>query len=260
MESTNAQPYIRGDVLALPFVGVQEESTWIADKVKFLCGTAYRDRPEAEERGLTWSDMAVLLRSVRRDAAPIIEAFKAADIPYVVGGMTGLFDTPEVAVMRLVFYFLADHTPTGEPPPSLAAIQRSLAGSWWGIPARGLETGMNLLRERKGMIGPVMRADLYLQKLYLDFLERLELREERIRTQSGRTGEIVFYNLGKFRQVISDFETINFHSAPNRLYQAFAGFLEFQAADYYPEGWEESGHTKPDAVQVMTVHQAKGMQ
>jgi DNA helicase-2/ATP-dependent DNA helicase PcrA len=260
MESTNAQPYVRGDVLALVFPGVQEEAAWIAEKIQFLHDTAYLDRPGAVRRGLAWSDMAVLLRSVRRDGEPIINALKAAEIPYLVGGMTGLFDTPEIKSMRQVFYFLADYTPRGEPLPTLAALQHSFGAVWWGISSKGLSAGLNLLRERKRMIGSVMNADLYLQKLYLDFLDWLGLREENIRAESGRTGGIVFYNLGKFSQVISDFETINFHTTPARMYETFAGFLEFQASDYYPEGWEESGHTKPDAVQVMTVHQAKGMQ
>jgi DNA helicase-2/ATP-dependent DNA helicase PcrA len=90
-------------------------------------------------------------------------------------------------------------------------------------------------------------------------LEALNVREESIRAP-GRSGEVVFYNLGKFSQLISDFETINFKSNTASLYAAFAGFLEFQAAEYYPEGWEEATYTTPDAVQVMTVHQAKGMQ
>ena len=48
-----------------------------------------------------------------------------------------------------------------------------------------------------------------LQRAYLDFLEALALREERI--PCGR-GEVVYYNLGKFSQVISDFEEIHFTS------------------------------------------------
>jgi len=120
---------------------------------------------------------------------------------------------------------------------------------------------MKLLRDRRQRIGPKMDAELYLQRAYLDFLANLRVREETIKPESGsRSGEVVFYNLGKFSQVISDFETIQFKSSPERLYAAFSGFLEYQAAEYYPEGWEEAGYTRPDAVQVMTVHQAKGMQ
>jgi DNA helicase-2/ATP-dependent DNA helicase PcrA len=76
---------------------------------------------------------------------------------------------------------------------------------------------------------------------------------------NGR-GDVVFYNLGKFSQVISDFEAINFHSKPVDKYATFASFLEFHAEDAYPEGWQDNQYANPDAIRIMTVHQAKGMQ
>ena len=42
--------------------------------------------------------------------------------------------------------------------------------------------------------------------------------------------------------------------------KSFAKFLEFQADEAYPEGWQDSDYATPDAVQIMTVHQAKGLQ
>ena len=71
---------------------------------------------------------------------------------------------------------------------------------------------------------------------------------------------MVFYNLGKFSQVISDFETIHFHSKPAEKYGSFAGFLQHRAEDAYPEGWQDNQYANPDAVHIMTIHQAKGMQ
>ena len=76
---------------------------------------------------------------------------------------------------------------------------------------------------------------------------------------NGR-GEIVFYNLGKFSQVISDFETIHYHSKPKEKYESFANFLQYGAEDAYPEGWQDNQYANPDAIRIMTVHQAKGMQ
>ena len=37
-------------------------------------------------------------------------------------------------------------------------------------------------------------------------------------------------------------------------------FLEHRAEDAYPEGWQDNQYANPDAVRIMTVHQAKGMQ
>ena len=96
-----------------------------------------------------------------------------------------------------------------------------------------------------------------LQRQFIAFLENAGLREERV---PGGRGEVVFYNLGKFSQAISDFESIHFHSKPVEKYASFAGFLRHHAENAYPEGWQDNAFVSPDAVRIMTVHQAKGLQ
>ena len=96
-----------------------------------------------------------------------------------------------------------------------------------------------------------------LQRQFIAFLENAGLREEQV---PGGRGEVVFYNLGKFSQAISDFESIHFHSNPVEKYASFAGFLRHHAESAYPEGWQDNAFVSPDAVRIMTVHQAKGLQ
>jgi len=57
----------------------------------------------------------------------------------------------------------------------------------------------------------------------------------------------VYYNLGKFSQVISDYEQIHFQSDPKSKYEGFADFLIHQAPNYYPEGWEDTAYAHPNA-------------
>ncbi len=261
MESTDAQPYRAGNILARELSDVDDEAAWIVGKIQDLHGTEYQDRAGSPSRGLTYADFAVLLRSVKRDAGPILEALEEAGIPYVVGGMNGLFDTLEVGAMRAAFHYLADFALPGEDPLDEERLADIFSGARLGLKPSQIVSGIAFLKERKSLIGKEMDATLYLQRLYLDVLEHLGLREEAIdRVGDGRSGEIVYYNLGKFSQVISDYERINFNSAPINLYARFAEFLYHQAPDYYPEGWKEAASATPDAVQVMTVHQAKGMQ
>ena len=52
-----------------------------------------------------------------------------------------------------------------------------------------------------------------IQRLYLEFLESLELREETVPGDPARA-ELVFYQLGKFSQAISDLEGIDFELGP----------------------------------------------
>lgn len=262
MGSTNAQPYRKGDVLALAFATPEEEAKWIVAKIQTLIGTPYRDRPEDEPRGLTYSDMAVLLRSVRRDARPIVEALEAAGIPFIVGGMDGLFDTAEATAIAAAFFYLADFPHPAYGVLTEKDLRKILAGAGLGLTKATLDAGVKLLNERKAMLGGKSDAKLYVQRVYLDLLSAFDIREEDVEKDRKipGSGEVAYYNLGKFSNVITDFEQIHFHSQPADLYKSFASFLFYQAPDYYPEGWEDKAYGHPDAVQVLTVHKAKGMQ
>lgn len=258
MESTAAQPYRQGDILALQFSDMDAEARWIASKIEWLIGTEYLDRPDASPRGLAYADVAILVRAWK-DAAPIVKALTAAKIPYLGGGMNSLFDTPEVSAIREAFYFLCDHAPRGGTAPTVAALRKALRDGFPGLGSEDVRAGVDFLKTVRTRIPKGSDNQLFLQRVFLDLLETMAVRENRI-NGPGRTGEVVFFNLGKFSQLISDFEQINFHSMPESLYQQFANFLEFQAPGYYPEETEETAHAQPNAVRVMTVHQAKGMQ
>ncbi len=105
MKPTGAQNYDACDMVALSFATPDDEA-YIADAIKSLRGVAFLE--DGRERGHSWSDMAVLLRSAKRNAEPITKALKSADIPFVVSGMTNLFGTAEAEAARQLFYFIAD--------------------------------------------------------------------------------------------------------------------------------------------------------
>jgi DNA helicase-2/ATP-dependent DNA helicase PcrA len=258
MESTDAQPFERGDILAVQFADHEKEARWIAKKIEWLKGAHYQDGRDKPKRGLTYSDVAILVRAWK-DAGPIVQALREAEIPYVGGGMNSLFDTPEAIATRDAFYFLATHGPNGSPVLSEGSLKKSLAHGFPGLGKAEINAGAKFLRNIRRRIPLGSDNQLFLQRVYLDLLEVMSVREERIGTK-GRTGEVIFFNLGKFSQLISDFERIHFHSSPESLYASFAAFLEHQAPSYYPEETEETAHARPEAVMVMTVHQAKGMQ
>lgn len=248
MKSGGDQEYQRGDLLALKFANPDEEAEWIAGKILSMRGMSFKEHDET--RGLSWSDCAILLRSVRNCAAPIVEALRAKDIPYVVTGMTGLFDTPEAQAAEGIFQFVTQEISDDQ----LRALWRKAA---LGLTEKDMDRAIVVLKERL-TFDPGKRFGVYgLQRVYLDFLEAAGVREDRI---PGTRGEVVFYNLGKFSQVITDYEQIHFKSKPEEKYSSFVEFLRHQAPDYYPEGGQDAGYAVPDAVRVMTVHQAKGME
>lgn len=258
MESAGVQSFEKGDILAIQFTDNIDEALWIAKKIKWMQGVRYQDHQSGNPRGLTYSDMAILVRAWK-DAGPIADALRDHDIPYIGGGMNSLLDTPEAQATREAFYFLADHAPRGRSPVTEASLRISLAKGFPVLNDADIRKGVEFLRGIHERIQKGPDNQLFLQRVFLDLLEAMSLREERI-GRKQHSGEIIFFNLGKFSRLISDFEHIHFHSSPASIYSAFASFLEHQAANYYPETSEEEAHAQPEAVRIMTVHQAKGMQ
>jgi DNA helicase-2/ATP-dependent DNA helicase PcrA len=251
MKSTAAQDYEPGDITALPFETPADEARHIARTCQALRGVAIRDG--AGERGIAWSDMAILLRSVRRDGEVVAAALDEAGVPYVITGMDNLFQTDEAEAARQLFYFLAGEVDEG-------VLRAAWVRADVGIAPAALDRAVGAAaRARRDM----PRADIgqfkvyNLQRQFVAFIETCGLREE---TVPGGRGEVVFYNLGKFSQAISDFESIHFHSNPVDKYTSFAGFLRHHAENAYPEGWQDNAFVSPDAVRIMTVHQSKGLQ
>jgi DNA helicase-2/ATP-dependent DNA helicase PcrA len=251
MKSTDAQQYDEGDLVALGFDSPEEEADYIAQTCKSLRGVAVRER--ADQRGMAWSDMAILLRSVRGTGKPIAEALKRAGVPYIITGMDNLFEQPEVEAARQLFYFLA-----GRADEKIFREAWEIADLGIGKSALSLAIAEAAKARRNMKKADLGQFQVYnLQRQFMAFLENVGLREERV--PNGH-GEVVFYNLGKFSQAISDFESIHFRSEPVQKYESFAGFLEHHAENAYPEGWQDNVYASPDAVRIMTVHQAKGLQ
>ncbi len=250
MKFANAQPYESGDVVALSFDSPEEEAKYIAETIRSLYGVAFNDG--GQERGLSWSDMAVLLRSVKNNGTVITEALKEANVPFVVSGLANLFETDEARAARDLFYFIADG---GE-----SIDEQALRWSWekanLGLSRRKLNNALRYAKRFNKNLGEEEGgSSSTIQYVFLKFLELVELREEKI--PDGR-GQVVLFNLGRFSQVITDWESINFNSRPIESFQGFSRFLYYQAKDAYSEGMEDVDYVAPDAVQVMTVHQAKG--
>ena len=251
MKSTDAQAYETGDIVALNFDSPESEAAYIAGTCRALHGVAVTEG--ADSRGMAWSDMAILLRSVRRDGASIMDALKEAGIPYVITGMDNLFEQPEAEAARQLFYFLAGRIDE-------AKLAEFWTGAKLGIAQRALNTAIATAATARDQMNDasIGQFKVYnLQRQFVSFIENAGLREESVPEERG---EVVFYNLGKFSQAISDFESIHFKSNPVEKYESFASFLEHHAEKAYPEGWQDNAFVSPDAVQIMTIHQAKGLQ
>ena len=253
MKPTGAQPYEVGDIVALSFPDPDAEAQHIVESIKALRGVAFRDGDR--ERGLAYSDMAILVRSVKSNGEAITSALRNADIRFVVSGMNNLFDTAEAQAARALFYFMG-----GRQNVDAQGLRAAWEAANLGLEGEALDRAVGAAMESKfALADPEQKrwGQYSIQRVFLNFLEHAGVREEAI---PGDRGTVVFYNLGKFSQVISDFEAIHFQSKPLEKYASFADFLLYRAEDAYPEGWQDNQYANPDAVRVMTIHQAKGMQ
>ena len=107
MRAAGHQQTEAGDLQAGQFADTEEEAQYVARRMQELLGTPFQDKRDGPWRGLTYSDMAVLCRSVSQSAGPIVTALTAAGIPCQVAGLGGLFAAPEVQAVVKSFLFLA---------------------------------------------------------------------------------------------------------------------------------------------------------
>lgn len=255
MQPASEQQYEAGDITALEFNSPAEEADWIAKQCRGMRGLAFGEG--GASRGLSWSDMAVLVR-VRASMGPIVDSFRAADVPYVVSGNAGLFDTPEAQAARALFHFIANIPVTSqnldEQPPELKELRNQWKAAARADNSRVLSRGLRYAEQIRDRLQEERTQGITLQGVFLDFLERAGIRED----EMGDGRDVVMFNLGKFSQLISDYESINHRSSRTELFEGFVKFLYFQAEGAYAEGMDDSPFAPPDAVQISTVHQAKG--
>lgn len=255
MRAVGQQTYEAGDIVALQLSSPKDEAEYIARTCQALHGTLIDDGEH--QRSLSWSDMAVLVR-VAASGEPIRQALAAAGIPAVSVGMSSLFEAPEAEAARQLFYMMA-----GRADVTATEVLKAWVAADLGIPRSVMKAAVSeaeSARFKMAREDAEVRFAVYsIQRQFMGFLERIGLREEAV--PRGR-GEIAFYNLAKFSQAISDFETIHFHSKPTEKYVSFANFLRYQAEHAYSEAVEGVGTSfvAPDAVQILTIHKAKGLQ
>ncbi|MGI8816108.1 MAG: ATP-dependent helicase [Pseudonocardia sp.] len=254
MVAAGHQSYQRGDIIAKSLGDLDEEAGWIADRIEHLRGAEFVDAPGAEPRGLSWSDFAVLYRSVANDAGPLVAELKRRNIPYLIKGLTRLFEAPEIEACVASFRYINGSAGRAE-------VQSAWLDADLGLDNTDVSAGLHVLDAARDWRDGERWSSYNIQRTYLALLEAMGVREERVPSADGATrGELVFYNLGKFSQAISDFEEIYFQSDPQRKYEGFVGWLINQAPAYYAESDADVGYATPDAVTIATVHQAKGLQ
>ena len=224
--------------------------------------------------GYNYRDIAVLYRSVRTSAPPLIEELRERDIPYTAAGRTGLFLQPEVAFIAEIYAWFMDGDWRDEPygefrPASLDRIVAGLNGVFGqGTPIPDLERYLEdwrafMLRGSR----PVNLVGDYYRLLHLLGAHEIDL--------STAVGSARMGALARFSEVLADFEHVHrrgrqvdkdgdlvFEPGADRgksYFWALHNYLLHDARDAYEE-FEGETAVDLDAVDILTVHQAKGLE
>ena len=257
MNAMGFQTYERGDILYNQFANVQDENNFIIQKINNLRGVAFKDKEDSTERGLNYSDMVVLVRKWKK-AEAIVEAFSQAGIPFVITGINNLFQRLEVRASQAIFQYLYNQ------------IDKGVLKDYWQnlspfITDEKLENGIAYLDKHiPNENSYYERFDF--QTFFQEFLHIIGVREDIFPSEEHpeavgySTAEVIFYNLGMFSKIIYDFETIYYKYDPIYKISTFLNFLTYSASDNYSEGWLNNTYKTPNAVQIMSIYQSKGLE
>ncbi|MCL4299565.1 MAG: DEAD/DEAH box helicase [Anaerolineae bacterium] len=241
-----------------------QEAVLIADAIEELIKRGYRYR-----------DIAILLRSVRTSSPPIIEVFRKRKIPIRCAGRTGLFLQPEAQVLGKTYAWLADNEwkteRFGESEPvslddlleeyetvfglgSISVKKISSHLEEWYNKAHDDGEPANLIRD-------------YYQLLRLLGVHEWDLANA---DDAARMG-----GLARFSQLLADFEHVTrrarwveegrkstFRGGQDRglwFYRRLFNYLQYYALDAY-EDFEGEDSFDLNAVDILTIHQAKGLE
>lgn len=261
----------RHDIQRRTFDDEDAEAAFIVERVRQLRGTLIQEK-DGTQRGIDYADMAVLLRSVRTAGHVIATALRQAEIPVVIKGTGGLFEHDEVLLIQAAFCLLArsdlyyrsegENARLAEPE-----IREFIRGR------------IAALRESRGM--PTAKEEGFLRwiaKVRDELDERNLEKDQRRRRVSRRIypqdifqemlkelgsadrawPQDVLFNLGRLSDLITQFEAVHQWVTPKGL-GPLCMFLGGWAAGSVDEGrLDESGTT--NAVQILTVHGAKGLE
>lgn len=261
VQASSHHKFEPGDILTLRFEDSKTEAKWIVDKITRMLGTPYIDRQGLPQRGLSYSDFAILVRT-KRQADEIIAALEQAAVPFQFKGGPGLIGSSSIGVACAgIFHYL--HGEYDKEPYT----QADLISDWAKTPFKLspeviVRAAKDLDAFKSNWPLGQEHSKRSIQKCFQRFLLNLSLSEDQVEFDGNpycSPGEHAFSILGQFSQLIARFEAIHFGYYPDVLYTNFANFLFYSADNLFDETLFHQKQEQ-DAVHVMTIHAAKGLE
>jgi DNA helicase II / ATP-dependent DNA helicase PcrA len=225
-------------------------------------------------RGYRFRDIAILLRSVTTSGAPIARALQDKGIPVRCGGRTGLFQQPEIQALWMMYAWLSGNRWRAEPGGEGQEIDiETLVERFtdaFNVRGAAVAKLTQHLQTWHGQANGDDAANLvrdYYSLLRLLGVQRWNLEDPLAASRMG--------TLARFSQILADFEHVRrrarwvddgasaaFRAGQDRgiwYYRHLFNYLQYYACNAYQD-FEGEETFDLDAVNVLTVHQAKGLE
>ena len=178
------------------------------------------------------------------------DALESCGIPYTLEAGGGLFDRPQVEVLRETFELLRNGQPNRLQVQ--AHFDRVVAAQFPSADFDQLTSVLTDWGRRIHTPAGGVRQRLYPQTLVHELLGAFGIRSEEL-------PEEVMLDLGMFSRVIQDVETVYMSVDSAGRFRELLNFLANVADRGYSPGTDEVLR-RPDAVTVSTVHKMKGLE
>jgi DNA helicase-2/ATP-dependent DNA helicase PcrA len=233
----------------------EKEAQWIADQI-----WSYTDRGLCE-----YSDIGILLRSVSISAPAFIDVFRQRDIPLIIAGGVGLFRKNEARAVGMLFSWLFDRSYwrlDPRRPESTVDGQdmfRAALHAWRSAVPYPLPEDIeaSLVNWKKDTLAGKFR---HFTEAYQELLNILGYSDL---DPSDPGQAVIMANLGRFNTILTDYETAAMLGGTDRNWSRdAAGLFEYikgHATGAYNEQIGEDLRGI-NAVQLTTIHQAKGLE
>ena len=245
-----------GDIIYKHLETINEEHEFILNKIKSLLGTDFLDKRNTPF-SLSEGDFAILVRT-NQEAAEIVEYLDSNNVECIAYSGGSIFQRKEVLLaMDCIAYIFMCKTYNYQPTPSLEELKESYIDTFRRFPDADVDYFIGSIGKIKEKIDKIFDKEK-------DYLGGLGLQEEfhkilsAFGSQKFEFSESFNYNLAVLSSAISDYESVWKRLKATEV----EGFFEFAKA-YGESKYMDSKFSDPakiNAVKVLTIHKAKGLE
>jgi DNA helicase II / ATP-dependent DNA helicase PcrA len=256
------------------------EAQWVVQQIELLLES---------NKEMKYSDFAIVLRSTNTSAMPFQLALKAHNIPFIVGGKVGLFKRDETQALGRIFAWLSEGCfwfnynswdRRGDKIQGNDVLRTGLE-CWIRVTnmqhtvQKGVvvvvdvddmdadvEVKLNALKKELLLQSPKPRFK-NLTEVFYNILNILGYQEL---DPSKPLDEVIMANLGRFHNLLTDYEAANRLGGRSIKWSedlnGLCLFMNTYAMEAYGEQQSPPSDdiSTIDAIQIMSIHQAKGLE